>query len=184
MLDLQMADSVRDLRFTFRLLAKNPGFATAAVLALALGIGPNTAIFSVLYGSVLAPLPYTDPDRLVAIWSKVNGERNQVSAADFLDWKRMGSSFQQMAALSNNRQSSRPTRSRNTSTDRGSPRTGTSSLVKKFGWAVTFAPKRISPERTTSSSCRIAVGRVDLEPIQTSSASNFSSTANRIRLLE
>jgi putative ABC transport system permease protein len=94
-----MADSVRDLRFTFRLLAKSPGFAAVAVVALALGIGANTAIFSLVYGSLLAPLPYTDPDQLVAIWSKVNGERNQVAAADFLDWKRTASSFREMAAF-------------------------------------------------------------------------------------
>ena len=94
-----MPDSFRDLNFTFRLLARNPGFTAVAVLALALGIGANTAVFSVVYGSLLAPLPYTYPDQLVAIWSKVNGERNQVAAADFLDWKRAASSFQEMAAF-------------------------------------------------------------------------------------
>ncbi len=94
-----MAGLVRNLRFTFRLLAKSPGFAVVAVLALALGIGANTAIFSVVYGSVLAPLPYTNPDQLVAIWSKVNGDRYQVAAADFLDWQRAASSFQDMAAF-------------------------------------------------------------------------------------
>jgi putative ABC transport system permease protein len=94
-----MADSVRDLRFAFRLLAKSPGFTAIAVLALALGIGPNTAIFSVVYANLLAPLPYPHAERLVLIWSKVKGDRNQVSAADFLDWKRQASSFQQMAAF-------------------------------------------------------------------------------------
>lgn len=95
-----MADSLRDLRFTLRLLAKSPGFTAIAVLALALGIGPNTAIFSVVYASLLAPLPYPHAEQLVAVWSKVKGEdHNQVSAADFLDWKRQASSFQQMAAF-------------------------------------------------------------------------------------
>jgi putative ABC transport system permease protein len=95
-----MADSLRDLRFTLRLLAKSPGFTAIAVLALALGIGPNTAIFSVVYASLLAPLPYPHAEQLVAVWSKVKGEdHNQVSAADFLDWKRQASSFEQMAAF-------------------------------------------------------------------------------------
>ncbi|MDQ2775394.1 MAG: hypothetical protein M3Y57_10840 [Acidobacteriota bacterium] len=93
--------SIRHLRFTFRLLAKSPGFAAIAVLALALGIGPNTAIFSVVYATLLAPLPYPQPDQLVMIWSKVKGDRNQVSAADFLDcgrrrfsgWRRLSSSL-------------------------------------------------------------------------------------------
>ena len=95
----RMGDSIRDLRFTFRLLAKSPGFTAIAVLALALGIGPNTAIFSVVYANLLAPLPYPQPEQLVMIWSREKGERNQVSAADFLDWKRQAASFQQMAAF-------------------------------------------------------------------------------------
>ncbi len=89
----------RHIRFACRLLAKNPGFTAVAVLALALGIGPNTAIFSVVYANLLAPMPYPHPDEVVMIWSKVKGERNQVSAADFLDWKRQASSFQEMAAF-------------------------------------------------------------------------------------
>jgi putative ABC transport system permease protein len=90
---------IRHVRFTFRLLAKNPGFTAVAVLALALGIGPNTAIFSVVYANLLAPMPYPHSDQLVMVWSKAKGDRNQVSAADFLDWKRQASSFQQMAAF-------------------------------------------------------------------------------------
>ena len=90
----------RSMRFAARLLAKNTGFSIVAVFALALGIGPNTAIFSVIYANLFAPLPYPQPDELVMIWSKINGERNQVSAADFLDWKRQVSSFQGMAAFS------------------------------------------------------------------------------------
>ena len=57
-----MTDLLRDLRFGFRLLRKNPGFASVAVLALALGISANTAIFSVVYATLLAPLPYPHPE--------------------------------------------------------------------------------------------------------------------------
>ena len=88
----------RDLVFGFRLLWKNPGFTTVAVLALALGIGANTAIFSVVYATLLAPLPYNQPDRIVMVWSKIQGNRNGISAGDFLDWQRQNTTFESMAA--------------------------------------------------------------------------------------
>lgn len=94
-----MDDSIRDLRFTLRLLLKSPGFTAIAVLALAIGIGPTTAIFSVVYATLLAPLPYPNAQQLVMIWSKVKGDRNQVSAVDFLEWKSQTSSFHEMAAF-------------------------------------------------------------------------------------
>jgi putative ABC transport system permease protein len=90
----------RDFRFGFRLLGKNKAPTAVAVLALALGIGPNTAIFSVLYATLLAPLPYPNPDQLVIIWSKVGGGRNAVSAGDFEDWRHQAKAFQSMAAWS------------------------------------------------------------------------------------
>ena len=90
----------RHLRFGFRLLRKNPAFAAVAVLTLALGIGVNTAIFSVVYGALLAPLPYPNPDQLVMVWSKVNGHDNSVSAGDYLDWKRQNSVFKDVVAWS------------------------------------------------------------------------------------
>jgi putative ABC transport system permease protein len=88
----------RDLHFGLRLLCKNPGFATVAVLALALGIGANSAIFSVIYSSILAPMPFPHPEQLVWIWSKIQGGNNAVSAGDFLDWKRQSTVFQDMQA--------------------------------------------------------------------------------------
>ncbi len=93
-----MTDLWRHLQFGFRLLWKNPGFTTVAAIALALGIGANTAIFSVVYATLLAPLPYRQPDRIVMAWSKVNGRRNGVSAGDFLDWKQQNSVFESIAA--------------------------------------------------------------------------------------
>jgi putative ABC transport system permease protein len=88
----------RDLVFGFRLLLKNPSFTAVAVLALALGIGANTAIFSVVYATLLAPLPYHEPDRIVMVWSKVGGNRNGVAAGDFLDWQRQSTTFDSIAA--------------------------------------------------------------------------------------
>jgi putative ABC transport system permease protein len=93
-----MRNRWRDLLFGLRLLWKNPGFTSVAVLALALGIGANTAIFSVVYATLLAPLPYNQPDRIVMVWSKVNGNRNVTAAGTFLDWQRQNTAFESMAA--------------------------------------------------------------------------------------
>ena len=93
-----MRNLVRNLTFGFRLLGKNLGFTSVALLALVLGIGANTAIFSVVYATLLSPMPYPNPDQLVMVWSKVNGNRNGVSAGDFLDWKSQSTAFQSMCA--------------------------------------------------------------------------------------
>jgi len=91
----------RDARFGLRVLLKNKGFTAVAVLALAIGIGPNTAIFSVIYATLLAPMPYPKPDQLVVVWSRINGQgRNVVSAGDFLDWQRENTVFQGIGAAS------------------------------------------------------------------------------------
>src|SRR4029434_3809588 len=95
-----MSASLHDLRFSFRQLRKNPMFTFIAALTLALGIGTNTAIFSVVYATLLAPLPYRNPDQLVMVWSKVNGHNNSVSAGDYLDWKSQNSVFQGLIAWS------------------------------------------------------------------------------------
>lgn len=88
-----------DLRSGWRLTARRPGPAAVALLALALGIGGATAVFSVVYGAVLAPLPYPDAGRLTVVWSVLDGHRNGVSSADFLAWRReSGGVFQRLAA--------------------------------------------------------------------------------------
>jgi predicted permease len=90
----------RDVRFGVRALRKHPGFAVVAVLTLALGVGANTAIFSVVEGAVLAPLPYPQPDRLVTVSeSRPNLKQLDISYPDFRDWQRNAGSFEQMAAL-------------------------------------------------------------------------------------
>lgn len=89
----------QNVSYAARILLKNPAFTVTAVLTLALGIGATTAIFSVVY-AVFEPMPYPKPDQLVMVWSKVQGNRNPVSAGDFLEWKRRSTSFQDMHAWS------------------------------------------------------------------------------------
>jgi predicted permease len=86
----------QDLRFGVRVLRKNPGFTTVAVLTLALGIGANTAIFSVVESVLLAPLHYYQSDRLVIVWQTNRFPRVAISYPNFLDWQRNAHSFQQM----------------------------------------------------------------------------------------
>jgi putative ABC transport system permease protein len=78
---------------------KNPGLTAAVIATLMLGIGATTAIYTVVYAVLLAPLPYPHPEQLVMVWSKVNGGNNGMSAGDFLDWKEQNKTFQQMAAF-------------------------------------------------------------------------------------
>src|ERR1700677_39484 len=94
---------LQDLRFAFRMLAKRPGFTTVAVLALALGIGANTAVFSVIRGVVLRPLPYADPSKLVVIWEsnlKANALREPSSPPNLKDWNEQNRCFSAMAGYS------------------------------------------------------------------------------------
>ena len=91
---------LQDLRYALRQLRRNPGFAAVAVLTLALGIGANTAIFSVINGTLLKPLPFPDPGRLVLVWEtfgKGPDNRNIVSAPNYWDFARQSSAFEGMA---------------------------------------------------------------------------------------
>src|SRR3954451_19718246 len=90
----------RDVRYGTRLLARNPGFTAAAVMALSLGIAANTAIFSVVYATLLAPLPYPEPDQLVMVWSRIQDNRNVTAAATYLEWKRQARAFSGLNAWS------------------------------------------------------------------------------------
>jgi putative ABC transport system permease protein len=92
----------KDARHGVRSLRRSPAFATVAVLSLALGIGANTAIFSVVNAVLLRPIPYRDPGRVVMLWDTFPARHkthNVVSPADFLEWQRQSTSFQDMAAI-------------------------------------------------------------------------------------
>src|SRR5215475_11451013 len=91
---IRMSSFIQDLRIAARTLVKKPGFTLIAVLSLALGIGPNTAIFSIVYATLLAPPPYLNPDQLVIVWSQARGNRDGTSIADYLEWKEKATSFQ------------------------------------------------------------------------------------------
>jgi putative ABC transport system permease protein len=100
---VEYVDTVRqDLRYAVRVLARSPGFAAAAVLTLALGIGANAAIFSLVNAVLLQPLPYRAPERLVRVWeTSPSGERrNVVSPGNYFDWRARAKSFAPLAAHS------------------------------------------------------------------------------------
>src|SRR5687768_8307277 len=96
-----MESLLQDLRFGLRTLLKNPGFSTVAILALALGTGANTAIFSVVNAVLLRPLPYENPERVVMVWGKnASVAQDAISLPDFLDYRDHNKAFEQMAAFS------------------------------------------------------------------------------------
>src|SRR2546428_8022577 len=93
---------LQDIRYALRTLAKSPGFTLVAVLTLALGIGANTAIFSVFYSVLLRPLPYKDPGRLMMLWTddtKRDLHEEGTSPLTVADWRGQSQAFTEMAAF-------------------------------------------------------------------------------------
>jgi putative ABC transport system permease protein len=96
-----MGALAQDLRYALRQMRKNPGFTAVAIVTLALSIGATTAIFSVVYGVLLRPLPYNDPDRIMAIFEvTTKGTRNRLADPNFDDFRDQSRSFQGIAKYS------------------------------------------------------------------------------------
>src|SRR5579863_2643394 len=94
-----MESLMQDLRYAVRVLLKSPGFVLIAVLTLALGIGANSALFSVVNGVLLRPLPYPRPNELVIVSEKTaNFDNSSISYPNFQDWQRSNSSFASLVA--------------------------------------------------------------------------------------
>ncbi len=94
-----MDSLLQDIRYALRSLAKSPGFTAITLVTLALGIGANSAIFSVVNGVLIRPLPYPDADRLVVARETYSGDQTgSVSGANFIDWRDRARSFQSMTA--------------------------------------------------------------------------------------
>src|SRR4030095_10004336 len=96
-----MNNLLQDMRYALRTLLKNPGFAFIAILTLALGIGANTAIMSVVNGVLLRPLPYPSPDRIVRVYTAFRGSgtpRYSMSQPEFMDYKSLTHVFENAAA--------------------------------------------------------------------------------------
>ena len=97
-------DTIRqDIRYALRRLVKSPGFTAVAVLTLALGIGANSAIFSLVSGVLLKPLPYAEPDRLVGLFHLSDGQRATMSGPNFMDVKKMSETLTDAAAIARTR---------------------------------------------------------------------------------
>src|SRR5262245_65997909 len=97
-----MGNVLRDLRYGARMLLKKPGFTLIAAITLALGIGANTAIFSVVNAVLLRPLRYSDPDRLLQVWQtfpQLGSNQVTVSAPEFFDYKDQNRVFEKIAAF-------------------------------------------------------------------------------------
>jgi putative ABC transport system permease protein len=98
------SDAIQDFRYGLRLLLRRPGFAAAAALTLAIGVGATTTVFSVIQAVLLRPLPYADADRLAMVWEDVKqptytNARNSPAPGNFRDWRAQNSSFMDLAAI-------------------------------------------------------------------------------------
>ena len=148
-----MSTLINDLRYAIRMLAKRPAFTAIVVLVLALGIGANTALFSVFKTVVLSPLPFPQPERLMFVNSTMKGLENMISGPDYVDWREQNQVFSALCAIQLNQ--------RYTLTGAGSPCVVT-------GWAVTndfhqvlgvqpFLGRWFLPEDAAQGKARVAI---------------------------
>src|ERR1043165_7771451 len=97
-----MVSLIKDLRYAVRRLVRQPSFTLVTVITLALGIGANTAIFSVVYSVLLKPLPFYRPDRIVVLWGEDRAQgdsRNQVSHTDIVDYRKQQTTFESITTF-------------------------------------------------------------------------------------
>ena len=97
-----METLLKDIRYGVRTLIRNPAFTAVALLTLALGIGANSAIFSVVNTILLKPLPYRNPDRLVVVWERnttIGKDKDPVAPLNYSDWSKENTEFEDMAAF-------------------------------------------------------------------------------------
>ena len=126
-----MDSLLADVRYGLRLFRKSPVFSLVAVVTLALGIGANSVIFSVVDAVVIRALPYADPDRVVVLWeenSRAGFARNTPAPANYIDWRRLNHSFTDMAATRGTSASGR--------------RAGTPWSLRRAGSALSETPPR------------------------------------------
>jgi putative ABC transport system permease protein len=147
----EMAGLFHDLRYSLRMLSKTPGFTSVAIITLALGIGANTAMFSMVDGVLMRPLPFKDPQQLYTLWErnlKMGYEQNPPAAGNFRDWRNHSTVFEQLAAFD----ASRTFNFAGTGTpERVDGATVSSSLFEllgvKPGLGRTFSPEEDQPGR-------------------------------------
>src|SRR5207248_10539973 len=95
-----MHNFLQDVHYALRMLRNSPGFAAIAIVTLALGIGANSALFSVVNGVLLNPLPYPEPNRIMSLYFKTNQfQQGSISYLNFLDWQKDNRTFASMAIL-------------------------------------------------------------------------------------
>ena len=177
-----MSSLWQDLRFGIRVLSRNPGFTAVAIAALALGIGANSAIFSVIYGVLLKPLPYRDPERLVRVYENNPVERFEkfpLSPADFLDYRKQNGVFQDIATYVRQDQQYGGERPERLTGVRVSYRFFGCSASSRCWAALSRRRKKPTPARRTSQSSATASGSGSSAATRTSSARPSGSPTSR-----